>query len=86
MDKVAVQTALAAKDPDTAIVQAIGGRYFDAIDAAEQALCQHCCEMLKAEITDDEQKTIAVLLSKKVFIHPPISFYKEQLDHAGDRP
>lgn len=84
IDKTAVQTALAADFPDDAILQAIGGKYFDAIDAAEQALCQSCLAKMKVVLPNEALREISLLLSQKVIIHAPISYYKRQLN-GSDR-
>lgn len=83
IDKTTVQTALAADFPDDAILQAIGGKYFDAIDAAEQALCQSCLAKMKLVLPNETLREISLLLSQKVIIHAPISYYKRQPNGSG---
>lgn len=79
LDKTTVQKALATDCPDEVILQAVGGKYFDAIDAAEQALYQSCWAKIKTMLPDEAGQKVSLLLSQKVTIHAPVSYYKKQL-------
>jgi len=71
--------------PINELLAIIGGKYFDVISAAEQALYQHCFIKVQDIIPDAEQTDVMEILSCMVRIDPPIQYYLKQLRSAGEQ-
>lgn len=80
LDKTVAQKVLAADCSEDVIIQAVGWKYFDAIDAAERALFQYCLK--NVDFSAEEQRLVLLLLAQNVIIHVPVSHYKKTLNNS----
>lgn len=71
--------------PMNELLAIIGGKYFDVISAAEQALYQHCFIKVRNIVPDAAQTDVMEILSRIVRIDPPIQYYLKQLCSAGEQ-
>lgn len=71
--------------PMNELLAIIGGKYYDVISAAEQALYQYCFAKVRDVIPDAAQSDVMEILGGMVRIDPPIQYYLKQLRSAGEQ-
>lgn len=80
-----IQQINASINPTEKLFFLIGGKYFDAISAAEQGLYQYCLGKIQNEIPGAAHADIMDVLSQIVHVDPPVQFYMEQVCSAGEQ-
>lgn len=85
LSEAEMQWINAATAPMEELLAIVGGKYYDVISAAEQALYQYCFTKVRDVIPDAAQSDVMEILGGMVRIDPPIQYYLKQLRSAGEQ-
>lgn len=73
-----------ADNPESKLLEVVGGRYFDMIDTTEQNFYQSCVARVQELMPNSETADIINVLAHVVRINPPVAYYMAQLSLYGE--